>query len=99
VDEANHYAGLISVPQAHVDLERSSAQGVADLLQVREQVLLPTMNAKEAMAVFDVTEADALVVVDGAKSGVVLGLLTEAQLLRRYGEELDKRLRKEIGLS
>ena len=56
------------------------------------------MNAKEAMAVFDATEADALVVIDDLETRRVLGLLSEAHLLRRYGEEVDKRRREEIGL-
>jgi CIC family chloride channel protein len=61
-------------------------------------VLLPAMNAKEAMAVFDVTEADALVVVDDLETRRVVGLLSEAQLLRRYGEEVDKHRNEELGL-
>ena len=56
------------------------------------------MNAKEAMAVFDVTEADALVVVDDLETRRVVGLLSEAHLLRRYSEEVDKRRHEELGL-
>ena len=52
VDEADRYAGLVPVPEAH--LEIPGAERVADLLQATDQVLLPAMNAKEAMAVFDV---------------------------------------------
>jgi chloride channel protein, CIC family len=96
VDEADRYAGLVPVSEAH--LETPQAECVADLLQATDQVLLPAMNAKEAMAVFDVTEADALVVVDDLETRRVVGLLSEAHLLRRYSEEVDKRRHEEMGL-
>jgi CIC family chloride channel protein len=97
VDEADRYAGLVPVPEAHS--ETPGAERVADLLEFRDQVLLPAMNAKEAMAAFDATEADALVVVDDPEMRRVVGLLSEAHLLRRYGEELDRRRQEETGLS
>ena len=71
---------------------------VADLLRLTDQVLLPAMNAKEAMAAFEAAEAEALAVVDGLETRRVIGLLSEAHLLRRYGEELDKRRHEETGL-
>src|SRR4051812_19579832 len=96
VDEGARYAGLVPVPEAHLDIP--GTERVADLLQAADEVLLPAMNAKEAMAVFDASEADALVVVDDPETRRVVGLLSEAHLLRRYGEEVDKRRREEIGL-
>ena len=60
-------------------------------------VLLPSMNVKEAAAVFERAEADALAVVDGPEGRKVLGLLTEAHALRRYAEELDRRRRELAG--
>ena len=62
-------------------------------------MLLPAMNAKEAMAVFDATEADALVVVDDPETRQVIGLLSEANRLRCYSEEVEKRRHEETGLS
>src|SRR3954467_1526717 len=96
VDEGGCYAGLVPVPEAHLDTP--GAERMADLLQATDEMLLPAMNAKEAMAVFDTSEADALVVVDTPETRRVVGLLSEAHLLRRYGEEVDKRRREEIGL-
>ncbi|MDQ4060561.1 MAG: chloride channel protein, partial [Pseudomonadota bacterium] len=97
VDEADRYAGLVLVPEAH--LEDQEAERVADLLRLTDQVLLPAMNAKEAMAAFEAAEAEALAVVDDPETRRVIGLLSEAHLLRRYGEELDKRRHEEVGLS
>ena len=98
VDEADRYAGMVSVVEAHAP-EVDAAGTIAALLRLRDQALLPTMNAKEAMALFEAAEAEELPVVDGAKSRRVIGLLTEKHLLRRYGEELDKRRHEEAGLT
>jgi CIC family chloride channel protein len=55
------------------------------------------MIMKEAIAVFEAAEADALAAVDGAESRRVLGLLTEQYALRRYSEELERRRRELAG--
>ncbi|UFN49621.1 chloride channel protein [Roseomonas sp. OT10] len=96
VDEAGRYAGLVLVAEAQA--AGPEVETVAALLRYRDRALLPAMNAREAMTLFEQAEAEALAVVDGAESRQVLGLLTEAHLLRRYGEELDKRRREEAGL-
>jgi len=96
LDEAGRYAGIVSVPEAHAAPLEGGA--LADLLQCQDRVLLPTMNARVAMAVFEAAEAEALAVVDGPARRVI-GLLTEAHLLRRYGEEVEKRRREESGIA
>jgi CIC family chloride channel protein len=58
-------------------------------------MLTPQMTIKDAIAMFQNAEADALVVVDNPDSRRVIGLLTEAFALRRYSEELDRR-RKDL---
>jgi chloride channel protein, CIC family len=97
VDEAGRYAGLVPVPEAHAAAEAVGT--VAELLQGRDRALLPAMNAKQAMAVFDAAESEALAVLDGADTRRVIGLLTASHLLRRYGEELDRRRHEESGLA
>ncbi|MFC0408491.1 chloride channel protein [Roseomonas elaeocarpi] len=97
VDAQGRYVGIVSVPEAYTpDL---AAESVAELLHLRDRALVPAMNAKEAMAVFDTVEAESLAVVDGADSRKVLGLLTASHLLRRYGEEVERRRREEMGLA
>ena len=44
---------------------------------------------REAVAVFDRTETEALAVVDALATRRVIGLLSEAHALRRYTEELE----------
>ena len=96
VDEAGRYAGLVSVPEAHAETS-DGLETIAPLLHHQKTPLLPAMNAKEAMAIFDAAEAEALAVIDGWDSRNVIGLLTQAHLLRRYGEELEKRRTEELG--
>jgi CIC family chloride channel protein len=95
LDEAGRYAGIVSVPEAHA--APPEAVTLAALARHEDRVLLPGTNVRDAMAVFEAAEAEALAVVDGPGRRV-LGLLTEAHLLRRYGEEIDKRRREETGI-
>jgi CIC family chloride channel protein len=95
VDEAGRYAGMVLVAEAHA--APPEATDLAPLLRHRSTVLLPGMNARDAMAAFELAEADALAVVDPASRRVV-GLLNEAYLLRRYGEEVEKLRREESGI-
>jgi chloride channel protein, CIC family len=97
LDEAGRYAGLVSVPEAHA--APPETESLAELARHKDRVLLPGTNARDAMAAFEAAEAEALAVVDGTRTRRVLGLLTEAHLLRRYGEEVDKRRHEEAGLS
>jgi CIC family chloride channel protein len=99
VDETDRYAGIVLVPEAHVpELDDLAAQrSVAGLLRYKTEMLTPAMNIKEAMALFDESESEALAVVDGREARKVLGLLTEAHALRRYSEEVDRARRDLIG--
>jgi CIC family chloride channel protein len=97
LDEAGRYAGIVLVAEAHAATE--ATVNVAELLRLADRALLPGMNAKEAMAVFDAAEVEELAVLDGFDSRTVIGLLTASHLLRRYGEELDKRRQEEVGLA
>jgi chloride channel protein, CIC family len=98
VDDAGRYTGIVQVAEAHGAEPEAQGGTVADLLRLADRALLPAMNAKEAMGLFETAEAEALAVLDGTKTRRVVGLLTEAHLLRRYGEELDKRRHEEVGL-
>jgi CIC family chloride channel protein len=92
LDEEDRYAGLVNVADAYApdEEEPTKASRVGDLLQLRRDMLTPNMNVKDAIAAFDRTESEALVVVDDPTSRTVLGVLTEQHALRRYAEELDK---------
>jgi CIC family chloride channel protein len=55
------------------------------------------MNAKQAAAMFDKTETEALAVVNNQIERKVIGQLSESHTLRRYTEELDRRRREISG--
>ncbi|MGA7490846.1 MAG: CBS domain-containing protein [Xanthobacteraceae bacterium] len=63
----------------------------------RDTTLLPTMTVKEAIAIFDKAEAEALAVVHSQDRRHVAGLLSESHALRRYAEELELRRKELIG--
>ena len=60
-------------------------------------MLLPGMAIKEAVLSFDRAEAEALAVVNSFLDRRVIGILTEAYVLRRYSAELERRRREIIG--
>jgi CIC family chloride channel protein len=99
LDQAGRYAGIVLLPEAHgPDLDDQAASlKLEDLLRHRDVLLLPSMNVKEAAALFETAAADALAVVDDPERRQVLGILTEAHALRRYSEELDQRRRELVG--
>jgi CIC family chloride channel protein len=93
LDDEDRYAGMVFPPEVHADAEDDHKVG--DLLHHVDTMLLPQMTIKEAVAMFENSESDALAVVDGPETRHVIGLLTEQYALRRYSEELDRR-RKEL---
>ncbi len=98
VDPASDaYAGIVLVPDAYADGLSDLDAPISTLLRFADATLRPSMNAREAMAVFDAAESEALAVVDGPETKRVVGLLTESHTLRRYSEELDLRRREATG--
>ena len=70
---------------------------ILDLVHNQGDMLVPQMTVKEAIALFETAEADALVVVDSVENRRVIGKLTEQHALRRYSEELERRRRELSG--
>ena len=86
--EGGRYAGLVPLASLH---NEAPAQGtLRPLLRHGDDALRPDMTIREALDLFERTEADALAVV--APSGEVVGVLSEAHAVRRYSEELGRRL-------
>jgi CIC family chloride channel protein len=96
VDDAERYLGIVQVAEAHAS-ERDLSSRVSEIVHHANDVLLPQMTVKEAIAMFERAEADALAVVDGPDRLRVIGMLTEQHALRRYSEELERRRRELSG--
>ncbi len=95
LDGDDSYAGLIQVAEAHADPD--VGHQVKDLLHAPDVVLLPQMTVKEAIALFENAETDALAVIDGPDTRHVIGLLTEHYAFGRYTTELERRRRELSG--
>lgn len=94
-DTDGRYAGIVYPAEAaSVTGERRQ---VRDILHSQNDYLLPDMNVKIALSLFEKAEADALAVLDGPETRRVIGLLTEQYALRRYSEELDRKRRELSG--
>lgn len=92
LDKEGRYAGTVLTADLHTALENAESP-VSALALPDDALLLPQMTIREAIDIFEKTETDVLPVLDSAQNGRVLGLLTEAHTLRRYGEELERRHR------
>jgi len=93
VDRDGAYLGMASITDAYASAEHPEEDAhrtAADIALQGDETLSPDMNIKQAMAVFDRSESEALAVIDDAEHRRVIGLLTEGFALRRYAEELDK---------
>ncbi|RYC10105.1 chloride channel protein [Ciceribacter ferrooxidans] len=98
-DETGKYAGIVLLPDVYAALREDAAEPptIASFAKYQNDVLLGTMNAKQAAAMFDRLKAEALAVVNNQIERRVVGLLTESYTLRRYSEELDRRRREMSG--
>ena len=93
LDGQGKYSGIVLPAELHA--ANLDGAGLEGFLHHRDVYLLPGMSVKEALALFESAEADALVVLDNAASRKVIGVLSEQYALRRYSEELERR-RKEL---
>ena len=94
IDNSDHYAGIAltaAVFAEGVDLDAA----IGTFAVNREDVLTPEMDIQAVMATFDATSTDELAVLDHA--GLVVGLLSETFVRRRYAEELEKAQRELFG--
>ncbi|MER8750910.1 chloride channel protein [Mesorhizobium sp. M1050] len=89
VDAGDHYVGVLIVAELHSDLSDGEV-AVRDLAKYKDAVLVPSMNVQAAAETFQRAGAEELAVVEDFTDHIVLGLLTEGHLMRRYAEELDK---------
>jgi CIC family chloride channel protein len=99
VNNSDDYCGLVLLPE----LFSGELDSIADEIQVVELArftdvaLLPEMNVKTAMKIFDDAEAEVLAVLESEDSRKVIGFLTESFARRRYVEEIDQATRGVLG--
>jgi chloride channel protein, CIC family len=84
------YAGMVSSADLH-SIATIDNLPLETLAQQNEEFLLPQATIREIMTAFERTEADVLVVVDRPEHRAAIGTVSEAHVLRTYGEELERR--------
>jgi chloride channel protein, CIC family len=89
-DPNGTYAGIVSSADLHSIATKDNLT-LATLARQREEFLLPGASIRDIMAAFERTEADVLAVVDRADHRAAIGTVSEAHVLRTYGEELERR--------
>lgn len=99
VNNADEYSGLVLLPELYSpDLDTIADEiQVVELAKYTDVVLLPEMNVKSAMKLFDDAEAEVLAVIESENSRKVVGFLSESFARRRYVEEIDKATRGVLG--
>ena len=99
VNNNDDYCGLVQLPE----LFSGELDSIADEIQVIELAkyfdvaLLPEMNIKTAMKIFDDSGAEVLAVLESEDSRKVIGFLSESFARRRYVEEIDQATRGVLG--
>jgi len=99
VNNTDDYLGLVLLPELYLGELDSIADEiqVIELARYTDVALLPEMNVKTAMRMFDDAEAEVLAVLESAESRKVVGFLTESFARRRYVEEIDQATRGVLG--
>ena len=99
VNNFDDYLGLVLLPELFSNELDSIADDiqVVELAKYTDVTLLPEMNVKTAIKIFDDAEAEVLTVLESADSRKVIGFLTESFARRRYAEEIDQATRGVLG--
>ena len=93
----DQYAGIVLVAELYSNTDEDAEGSIRPFLAHKNIVLTPEMQAKKAAVLFDLSHSEALAVVRAADNWTVIGLLSEAFVLRRYAEELEKARRELAG--
>jgi CIC family chloride channel protein len=101
LDDEGGYRGVIDVPALHLmkPPTEGAANRVGDLLPVKQPVLARKTPIRAILQLFADSELEVLAVVDSTVTRYVLGYCTEAYVLRRYNQELERRRSEELGHS
>jgi CIC family chloride channel protein len=101
LDDNGGYWGAIDVPTLHLmkPPTEGAAQRVGDLLPLKQPVLARRTPIRAILQLFADSELEVLAVVDSTVTRYVLGYCTEAYVLRRYNQELERRRSEELGHS
>ncbi|WFU18572.1 hypothetical protein [Bradyrhizobium sp. CB3481] len=89
-DRNGIYASVVPAATPH-SVANQDNELLRSLVQQQNEYLLPTTPVRKILKAFERREADVLALVERADHRAPLGTLSEAQVLRTYGEELKPR--------
>jgi len=91
VNPNDEYAGLVLLAElfSSESDENAENRSIAELAKHDGVFLLPAMNVKVAIGLFDEAESEILAVVDGVTKKII-GFLTESFARKRYVDEIDR---------
>jgi chloride channel protein, CIC family len=89
-DPDGAYAGIVSSADLY-STGMADNFPLAEIARQRDEFLLPNASIRDVLTAFEKSEADVLAVVDWSDRREVIGLLSEAHVLRTYGDELERR--------
>jgi len=93
LNDRGAYIGMIETVEAHSPAFDEVADGTPAEALIHEEphFLTAQENIHSAIQMFTKTASEVLPVLDSVKSGRVVGFVSEAYVLRRYSQELEKR--------
>jgi CIC family chloride channel protein len=89
-DPNGTYAGIVTSADLH-SIATDDNLPLATIARQQDEFLLPSASIRDIMKAFERSEADVLAVVDRADHRAAIGTVSEAHVLRTYGEELERR--------
>jgi CIC family chloride channel protein len=92
LDREGRYAGFVPTAELFAT-ERPVEEPVSTLAAPLRGYLTAQMSVRPVLDAFEKAETDVLPVIDAPDSRKLIGYVTEAHVLRRYGEELERRNR------
>ncbi|MFO1132007.1 MAG: chloride channel protein [Hyphomicrobiales bacterium] len=90
VNGADHYAGLCDVSEIAF-AAKDPGQPAADFARQKTEVLYVAQTLEDAIKWFETPGREAAVVINSPTRMGVVGILTEAYVLKRYAQELERR--------
>ena len=89
-DPNGTYAGIVTSADLH-SIATDDNLPLATIARQQDEFLLPGASIRDIMKAFERSEADVLAVLDRADHRAAIGTVSEAHVLRTYGEELERR--------
>ena len=95
IDIGGHYCGIVPTRSAYADHETDAVLTVGELAILKHETVSPDVDIQTILRKFEEYGADDLVVVDANQ--LVLGMLTENYVRKRFTDELDQAQRELYG--